>query len=566
MRVIGGELLFSSTNSLNISNIVLQSGLVEFSDLHNLELHYLSLTGGDMVFSSFSTPIIINENILNNGSFITFNTGFSVIIPSLSIISGTIYFYDVYFVQDASPTELHIVDGKCCSTEDCKFSLLDQAFAQENFEILIHYTNGTLISWFVHELVPQSLHFHFLNNIFPNIRVDLVDRLTQYLITSVFVPVCPPTIQSISSPKPMGDVIVINGDDFGHCDVQILITSLNFSVFVLPLSHEVVSVPIIPNDGCHLLSLIVSSLVLVSEHFCYQTPEILRLDPPGLPFLGHITVYGNNFGKFRISLSFLNSTVSYELVHISDTVLVAEIFHICTELPFVEFLVTVGEQDSNQHLLLLETPNVVVFPTYISKFNGLFYLQYPTLSLLSECLPFFSLNSQDSFNLTSKGDNILAVQVPLIYSNDYFTFGLTFVKSSNLSLELSLTIAGISALPMDYICFVDVPCTILLQSSLQDFDFGNYTIRHENDLHIINYTVSSQFELILSFVLMKSFKTPLLCFIHDIYNHEFCVSNMPMIIEIFEITPKLFQYFSSYTLLSLRLVGKDFNLLLSHNG
>ncbi|KAL0232721.1 hypothetical protein GEMRC1_011468 [Eukaryota sp. GEM-RC1] len=560
LTVIGGELLFSSTNSLNISNLELRYGIIQFSDLHNLELNYLSLTGGDMTFSNFSTPVIINQNILNNGSFITFNTGFSVIIPSLSVISGNIHFYDVYFVQDASPTELNIVDGNCCSTFDCKFSLLDQAFVQNNIQISVQFSNGELITWFKNETVTDSLHFHFVNNSFPNIRVDLVDGVTQYLITSVVVPVCPPKIDSISSPKPMGDVIVINGDDFGHLDVQIIINSLNLSIYVLPFYHKVVYFPILPNDGCHILSLTGNGIVSISEHFCYQKPEILRLDPPSLPFLGHITVYGKSFGKFRISLSFFNSTVSYRLVHTSDTVLVAEIFHICTELPFVEFLVTVGEQDSNQQLLLLETPNVVVFPTYISKFNGLFYLQYPSLSLLSECLPFFSLNSQDSFNITSKGDNILAVEVPLIQSNEYFNFGLTFVKSSNLSSKFSLSIAGISALPMDSICFVDVPCTIHLYSPLMEIDLLYFDLDHDWDLTVINVHSSSSSEFSLTFIQQIAFKVPSICLIHTFLGSKFCFSNLPYVIAVFELTPTVFQFFSDPTYLSVSIIGKDFDL------
>ncbi|KAL0241708.1 hypothetical protein GEMRC1_006943 [Eukaryota sp. GEM-RC1] len=385
----------------------------------------------------------------------------------------------------------------------------------------------------------------------------------EFFFASIIIPVCTPLIDSISSPRPLGGRVEIEGEHFAVFNLEILIESIQFSELISPDSDSRISFDIFPYFGCHNLSLMYENTQVSSGLLCYDKPEVTGFEPESFAFAGILSIFGYNFGLIKLEISFLYGNISYSVLDQYDNLMVLQVYQICTSSPHVEFAVVAGNQQSTWQSLSLSFPTLSIFPNYVAGINGRFYVQYPLLTQLSRlhCLPDFSVSAPDFLNVSSVGSDIFDIFVPYVSlnNNNNFVFTVSFLQHSELSRTFSLPIADVIAQPINYICFTNFICTLNLSPSEAHLNLSLYLV-HSDEVTIVQHQVISSYNISLSFIPNSTNHIPLFYLIHQSLNIQLSVSNAPFIIQISEISPKYFQYFDNPTFLELQVFGQHFDM------
>ncbi|KAL0240827.1 hypothetical protein GEMRC1_006063 [Eukaryota sp. GEM-RC1] len=236
LSVMSGTLSITNCNNITISAFSVYSGSVTFLNVNSLEVVETTLIGGYIHFINLFSPIVLRKSVLNQGSNITFDTRFPVVLQSYIEIDGSVDFHDIYYIIDQINVDVTFLGNfSCCPSSECKIALFDHHFAQSNLDFEVDATGCFLDNW---NISDNSVTFSLHNNHFPELIVSLVDRRLRFLFATVSIPVCTPLIDSISSPRPLGGIVEIKGEHFGVLEFKVLVETILFQfLFLLILIH-----------------------------------------------------------------------------------------------------------------------------------------------------------------------------------------------------------------------------------------------------------------------------------------------------------------------------------------
>ncbi|KAL0241323.1 hypothetical protein GEMRC1_006558 [Eukaryota sp. GEM-RC1] len=559
MLVMGGEITVTNCQNVVIESLLVYSGSIIFSNLTSLELIDTAFLGGFIQFLYLSAPIIVSKSVSNQGSNIIFDTGFPIVLQSYTQPEGSTEFRDIFYIIDEIDVSFQFPNHfKCCAPLECTFYLIDSHFNQSVLDFEFQSSGGSIKNWSRND---GSLVLSLSNNQFPELGIKIVDRQLQFFFASIIIPVCTPIIDSISSPRPLGGRVEIQGQHFAIFDFEILIESIQFSELISPDCDTHMSFDLFPYFGCHNLALLYENTTVSGGRLCYNRPEVTGIEPESLAFSGTLSIIGFNFGLIKLNLSFSFGNISYSILHQLDDLLVVQVHRICTSSPHVEFAVVAGNQQSKWQSLPLSFPTLSIFPSYISKINGRFFVEYPLLTQFSRlhCLPHFSISTQDFLNISTVGSHLFDLFVPYVSSNNHFVFTMSFLQHPEFSRTFSLPIADVFAQSVDYICFTNYICTLHLSPSESHLNLSSFIV-HSAEVTVVQQEVISSCNISLSFIPNSSNQIPLFYLIHQSLNIQLSASNVPFIIQISEISPIYFQFFADPTFLELQVVGQNFDM------
>ncbi|KAL0240746.1 hypothetical protein GEMRC1_005982 [Eukaryota sp. GEM-RC1] len=557
------RILFTKSILPTMLELTIIESSISFVNVSDLELQTVVCLNSTFELLNFEIPARFQNVINTSNCLLYFNSGFPIIIPQLDQSSTTISGSDAVIILANIQISIIYEFESCCPTKYCSFVLKEVSFDQQLIQFSLQTFNGNL-DRFSHS--NDSLLVESYDNFGYSLRVSIFEEISNTFITNVLVSVCAPTFDFISKPKPMGDVLAIIGSNFGSRCIQFIVETLNYSINVLPLNHSTLSFEMVPYDGCHDFSVGFVEILPIQSHFCYQPPTISSFEPLTIPLSGYLKILGSNFGEFRVDLQFVNAATTYEFNTISNNLLIIQLFSICSDINRVNFTLSSGGQSTSEYQLFLRPPVISTFPSFISKTHGYVYLESPYLSYLSRsnCLPFFSINYVLSLNYTTVGRDYLAVYVPLVEDDHVFTFTLSFFDDFDSSIDVSIPVTRVEALPLDWICFVKANCTVILQSTAENFNFYDYSINHGLNLTVVDFILLSKSKAQLTFVHVNSGEVPEVFFTHNDLDIQFQVANMPILSQILSIWPSTFQFFDYPTVIRVEISCIKCDLFTKH--
>ncbi|KAL0212564.1 hypothetical protein RCL1_006190 [Eukaryota sp. TZLM3-RCL] len=564
-RFFGGSVLLLPGSSLFFESLRLESMYLSLDSTATLMINSLQVMNGahlavtdpqtqpqilevfcsnsSISFQSFLDHSFFHYNPHLMNCVLDFATNFIIFVPSLDD-SYNSEFLGPDPVIEMSKLMISPVTPHCCPTELCVlnfvghhigliFGLLKFDFFCSSY-LSFNVFNDEIELFASNVYTTQGMTFATFSMSF-----DILDVKMDFKVS-----ICEPIIDFIEAPPTRGGTVHVYGESFGHGLVSV--SYGDSDVVVVSSNHSFVLLNVSSGQGCNYFNLSRAfDNATTSYLLCYQKPYIFTSSPQNLNLVGQLTLHGINFGtsQLYVVINYLN--VSFTVKQHTHEIINIYLDPLCKfHHHLVYFSIEVAGQVSNVLLLELQVPQVKVIPQSLPSSGGVVYLSHVF----------------DSFLLTPECFNVsftFSSQVDVIHSFDYhfllhvFFIGPSQQNSLFITYELFSGFHGLFELPIsdflmyvdDYVCFVSLPCVLMVTSN-STTDFSFYTTNVANDVMIVAAEIYPSY---MSITVISP--TPQLLSLSLCNKMSFICApcqNSPPFIEISAVFPSQIQFFAPF--------------------